>query len=53
MSIIKLSNVSKKYSNGTTALRNISLEIEPGEFTYIVGPSEPGNRPLSNYFIVN
>ncbi|MDN6168425.1 MAG: cell division ATP-binding protein FtsE, partial [Lactococcus lactis] len=23
MSIIKLSNVSKKYSNGTTALRNI------------------------------
>ncbi|MGO2960953.1 MAG: cell division ATP-binding protein FtsE, partial [Lactococcus cremoris] len=24
MSIIKLSNVSKKYSNGTTALRNIS-----------------------------
>ena len=28
MSIIKLNNVSKKYSNGTTALRNISLDIE-------------------------
>lgn len=42
MSIIELKNVSKKYSNGTTALRNISLDIEPGEFAYIVGPSGAG-----------
>jgi len=42
MSIIKLSNVSKKYSNGTTALRNISVEVEAGEFAYVVGPSGAG-----------
>ncbi|OFI50521.1 cell division ATP-binding protein FtsE [Floricoccus tropicus] len=40
--IIELNNVTKKYSNGTTALRNISVSIEPGEFAYIVGPSGAG-----------
>jgi cell division ATP-binding protein FtsE len=41
-SIIELKNVSKKYNNGTTALRNVSVSIEPGEFAYIVGPSGAG-----------
>ncbi|OFI46675.1 cell division ATP-binding protein FtsE [Floricoccus penangensis] len=40
--IIELKNVTKKYSNGTTALRDISVSIEPGEFAYIVGPSGAG-----------
>ena len=41
-SIIKLSNATKKYNNGTTALRNISVDIEAGEFAYVVGPSGAG-----------
>ncbi|HEY0222483.1 cell division ATP-binding protein FtsE [Lactovum miscens] len=42
MPIIELRNVTKKYSNGTTALRDISINIEPGEFAYLVGPSGAG-----------
>ena len=39
MSIIEMRDVVKKYDNGTTALRGVSVTIEPGEFAYIVGPS--------------
>ena len=42
MSIIEMRDVVKKYDNGTTALRGVSIEVEPGEFTYIVGPSGAG-----------
>lgn len=40
--IIEMQNVSKRYSNGTTALLDISVSVEPGEFVYIVGPSGAG-----------
>lgn len=42
MSIIEMRDVVKKYDNGTTALRGVSVSIEPGEFAYIVGPSGAG-----------
>lgn len=42
MGIIEMKDVSKKYGNGTTALREVSVSIETGEFTYIVGPSGAG-----------
>ncbi|GAB2025861.1 cell division ATP-binding protein FtsE [Lactovum odontotermitis] len=42
MSIVELNNVTKKYSNGTTALRGITVSLEPGEFAYLVGPSGAG-----------
>ena len=38
MSMIEMKDVVKKYDNGTTALRGVSVRIEPGEFAYIVGP---------------
>ncbi|WP_024413905.1 cell division ATP-binding protein FtsE [Streptococcus suis] len=42
MGIIEMKDVSKKYGNGTTALRGVSVNVEAGEFTYIVGPSGAG-----------
>ena len=35
-------NVSKKYPNGITAINNLSVQIDSGEFVYIVGPSGAG-----------
>ena len=42
MGIIEMRDVSKKYGNGTTALRGVSISVESGEFAYIVGPSGAG-----------
>ncbi|HFU3985421.1 TPA: cell division ATP-binding protein FtsE [Streptococcus suis] len=42
MKIIEMKDVSKKYGNGTTALRGVSITVEAGEFAYIVGPSGAG-----------
>ncbi len=41
-SMIHLENVSKIYPNGTEALKNISIDIENGEFVFIVGSSGAG-----------
>ncbi len=40
--MIEMKDVMKKYSNGTTAIRNLSIVIEQGEFVYVVGPSGAG-----------
>lgn len=43
MAYISIQNVSKTFSDGTTALKDVSAEIEKGEFTLICGRNGSGN----------
>jgi cell division transport system ATP-binding protein len=40
--MIEMLNVSKKYPNGITAVNNLNVKINQGEFVYVVGPSGAG-----------
>jgi cell division transport system ATP-binding protein len=44
--VISFFNVSKVYPNGVTALQGVSLQIETGEFVFIVGPSGAGKSTM-------
>ena len=40
--MIELKNVKKVYDNGITAVHNMNVRIDQGEFIYVVGPSGAG-----------
>ena len=42
MANIILKDIKKSYSNKTTVIENLNLEIEDGSFTVLVGPSGCG-----------
>ena len=44
--MIEFKNVSKTYKNGTHALYDVNLEVEDGEFAYIIGPTGSGKSTL-------
>ncbi|HLR08889.1 MAG TPA: cell division ATP-binding protein FtsE [Bacillota bacterium] len=44
--MILMKDVYKTYPNGVTALSNINVDIQQGEFVYIVGPSGAGKSTL-------
>ena len=44
--MIEFKNVYKTYPNGFTALKNINLQIEQGEFVAIIGLSGAGKSTI-------
>lgn len=51
MAEIQLDNISKRFSDGTEAVKDISLTIADGEFFILLGPSGCGKSTLLNMIV--
>ncbi|TRZ36531.1 phosphonate ABC transporter ATP-binding protein [Niallia circulans] len=45
-SVLKITNLVKRYNGGTLALKDINLEVKKGEFIAVIGPSGAGKSTL-------
>ena len=50
--MISLQRVSKTYKNGVTALTDVDVEVEKGEFVFIVGQSGSGKSTMIRLLIL-
>ncbi len=44
--MIRFLDIQKSYDNGTKALKGVSMRIDDGEFTFLVGPSGSGKSTI-------
>ena len=42
MRLIKVEHAYKIYKNGTTAIADLSVTIDKGEFVFVIGPTGSG-----------
>lgn len=49
--MIQAKDVCLTFPNGTRALKNINLNVEPGEMVYVTGPSGSGKTSLLKLFM--
>ncbi len=49
--MIHFQNVSMAYPDGTVALKEINLQIEDGEFVFLIGPSGAGKTTLTRLLL--
>ena len=45
--MIRMRDVEMEYGNGTEAIRGLSMDVEDGEFVFLVGPSGSGKSTLT------
>lgn len=49
--MIEAKGISLRFPNGTMALNNIDLQVEPGNMVYVTGPSGSGKTSLLKLFM--